>query len=201
MRYYFTMKLMKLFGSFVFFVFVLSCQTGPEPVAPQVQEPLPLPPPVEPLVTYVPELVEEDFAPVEVSQELYQTTIADIQALVGQLNGIIRARNYNSWRGYLADDYYRRISSAEFLEERTDELFRRDQIVASATGRTAQRRVLRTTRDYFEHIVVPSRSNDRVDDIAFLSDNQVRAYTIDNRGNILILYDLELIDGNWRIVN
>ena len=144
---------------------------------------------------------EEVLEIVEVSEELYQTTMADIQALVGELNGIIRSRNYNAWIGYLAEAYYQRVSSREFLEERTDELYRRDQIVASTTGRTAQRRILRTARDYFEHIVVPSRSNDRVDDIAFLSDNQVRAYTIDNRGTLLILYDLELIDGNWRIVN
>ena len=188
---------MKLIGSLILMVFVLSCQSSPEPAV--VQEPVL--PYIEPLVTYIPEETEEPVEIVEVSQELYQATIEQLQELVGQLNGIIRFRNYNDWREYLAEPYFQRISSQEFLDERTDELFRRDQIVAAATGRTAQRRVLRTTRDYFEHVVVPSRSNDRVDDIAFLSDNQVRAYTIDTRGNVLILYDLELINGNWRIVN
>ena len=194
---------MKLIGSLILITLFLSCASGPEPAAP----PAPVLPPAEQQVVYIPEdiietlEVEEEVYTVEVSQERYQTTMAELQELVDQLNGIIRGRNYATWVSYLSEAYYRRINAPEFLEERTEELFRRDTIVASATGRTAQRRVLRTSRDYFEHIVVPSRSNDRVDDIAFITDNQVRAYTIDNRGNLLILYDLELIDGNWRIAN
>jgi len=201
---------MRLIGSLLFIAVLLSCQSAP---APQEQPAPPPPQPAEPQVIIIPEEIEEIIEiteileieeyveTVEVSEELYQTTMAELQVLIGELNGIIRARNYPAWVGYLSEAYYARMNTREFLEERTDELFRRDQIVAAAMGRTAQRRVLRTSRDYFEHIVIPSRSNDRVDDIAFITDNQVRAYTIDNRGNLLILYDLELIGGNWRIVN
>ena len=187
-------------------ILILSCQSGPEPVA--SQDPAPPAPAApqtavvveEPTPVVVAEVPEEVFDPENVSEELYISTMAEVQALIGELNAIIRARNYTAWRGYLAEDYYQLINSPAFLEERTEELYRRDQIIAANLGRTAQRRILRTSRDYFEHIVIPSRSNDRVDDIDFISDNRVRAYTIDSRGNSLILYDLEIIDGNWRIV-
>ena len=183
---------MKLIGSLLLSIFVLACQTGPEPVTAP-----PTPPPAEPQAV----AVEEVFEPENVAQDLYDTTMAEVRALIGELNRIIRARNYDVWVGYLANDYFVRINSDEFLEERTEELFRREQIIAANMGRTAQRRVLRNSRDYFDHIVVPSRSNDRVDDIDFLSRTSVRAYTIDSRGNTLILYDLENIDGQWKIVN
>ena len=67
--------------------------------------------------------------------------------------------------------------------------------------RLVQKRILRTPRDYFDNVVVPSRSNDRVDDISFISENRVKAYTEDNRGNRVVLYDLEIIDNTWKIIN
>ena len=195
---------MKLIGSLIILAFILSCQTAPEPAAPVVVEPAPLPapPPADPPpVTVVAEEPEEIFEPENVSEELYISTMEQVQALIEQLNGIIRARNYPAWVEHLSQDYYRMINSAAFLNERTEELYRRDQMVATSTGRVAQRRVLRSSRDYFDHVVVPARSNDRVDDISFITESQVRAFTVDGRGNVLILYDLEIIDGNWRIVN
>ena len=198
-RYYDILLLMKLIGSIILITLFLSCQTGPEPAAPIPQDPVR--PPVVQAVT-VTQTEEVVFEPENVSEELYVSTMEQVQALIGQLNGIIRGRNYNAWTEHIAEDYYREMNGASFLEERTEELFRRDQMVAAAQGRpTPPRRILRSSRDYFEQIVVPSRSNDRVDDIQFLTDNRVRAFTIDSRGNVLILYDLELIDGNWKIVN
>ena len=143
------------------------------------------------------------FDPDNVPQDLYEATIKDIRAFIDVLNRIIRARDYNSWVTHLSDSYYQLINSAEFLEERTEDLFRRDQMVAQNMGRNprlVQRRVLRTARDYFEHIVVPSRSNDRVDDITFVSATQIIVYTVDSRGQRLILYNLKKIDNRWKII-
>jgi|GEM_PF-1534742 len=144
-----------------------------------------------------------NFTPVTVSAERYEATMAEVQTLIAELNGIIRARNYNAWLGYLADSYLETISSEEFLEERTEELFRRDQIVAQNAGRDprhVRRRELRNTRDYFDNVVVPSRSNDRLDDIAFVSRDHIIAYTVDSRGQRLILYNLVFIDNTWKII-
>ena len=192
----------------------LSCGSGPEPAeqtlppAPITQTPEPVPsdpvllPPQEPAVDLSAQ--EPVFDAESVSEEKYETTKADVQALIGELNKIIRAQNYNGWRSYLSDSYFEEISSKQFLEDKTEELYKRDQIVASNLGRDpkrVQKKMLRTPRDYFTNVVVPSRQNDRMDDIEFISENRVKAYTVDSRGNRLILYDLELINNQWMIIN
>jgi len=192
-------------------VFALSCGTAPEPQGSGTQaeqpepaaEPVQTAPPEQPVQPVAPP-EEKVFDPQSITDEMFANTKADVQALIADLNRIIRARNFNGWVAYLAETYYREISSAAFLEERTDELYKRDQIVAQNTGRDprlVQKKNLRTARDYFENVVVPSRSNDRMDEIDFLSENRVRAYTVDTRGTRLILYDLELIDKMWKIIN
>jgi hypothetical protein len=207
-------------------ILVFSCVAGPEPVIPEdhteqpapkepakegpppdpieekilpTEEPLPREP--APLPTAAEEVV---FDPGSISEEIYKITKADIQGLVRELNSIIRARNYTAWLGYLSENYLEVINSKSFLEEKTEDLYRRDQIIASSTGRdprSVAKRVLRSPRDYFENVVVPSRANDRVDDIAYISETNVRAYTMDTRGNRLILYDLEHINSKWKIIN
>ena len=165
--------------------------TEPVPVAP----PPVVPPPIEPPVQVV-------FDPMSITEERRASTKADIQGLITELNSIIRARNYNTWLGYLAKEYLDEISSRGFLEERTEDLYRRDQIVAANMGRdprTVHKRVLMTPRDYFDLVVVPSRTNDRVDDIAYVSEYHVKAYTMDSRGQRLILYELVMIDNKWKI--
>ena len=142
------------------------------------------------------------FDPDNISSTLYESTKTDIQSLIQTLDGIIRARNYDAWLGYLSDSYRSQISASDFLDERTEELHRRNQIVAAAMGRnprTVEKKELKTLRDYFDNVVVPSRANDRVDDIAFISETRIRAYMVDNRGTRLILYDLEIIGNNWKI--
>ena len=176
---------------------VLSCGSGAQPVeqppagpAPAVVAEQPAPP--QPAV----------FDPARVSEEMFEATKLEVQALIEDLNGIIRARNYDAWTEHLSASYFETISSQAFLGERAEELYRRDLAVAASLGREArlvQRRAMRTPRDYFDHVVVPARQNDRVDDISFTSNDEVVAHTVDSRGNRLILYNLERIDGKWKI--
>ena len=213
---------MKRIGLFLLPVVLLfSCGSGPQ-TTPVDAEPVPqnqnstqlesppqaVPPP--PTVSSAPEpktevkVEEKVFDPGTISQEKHDAAKADVQALIADLNRIIRARNYNVWRTYLADSYFQEISSHAFLEERTEDLYRRDQIVAQNLGRDpkrVQKKILRTPKDYFDNVVVPSRSNDRMDEIDFVSENRVKAYTVDSRGQRLILYDLEIIENKWKIIN
>jgi len=179
----------------------------PEPEPEPIPEPEPTPepepqPPPEPVQSII--VIEKVFDPGIITQEMFETTKADVQALIMDLNRIIKDRNYNAWRTYLADSYFKEISSRAFLDERTEELYKRDQTVASNLGRNprlVQKKILRTPKDYFDNVIVPSRSNDRMDDINFVSEKHVKAYTMDSRGNLLVLYDLELIDNKWKIIN
>ncbi|MDR1565871.1 MAG: hypothetical protein LBS48_01140 [Treponema sp.] len=180
---------------------------APVPVQadPPAPEPMPEPAPA-PVVEPAPAPVEEEpvFNPGSISQEEFDTAKNEVQALVEDLNRIIRARNYNYWLTYLSKSYLEEINSPEYLDEMTEKLYERDRSVATNLGRdpkSVQKRILRNSRDFFTYVVVPSRANDHVDDIEYVSENQVTAYTLDNRGQRLILYNLETIDGQWKISN
>jgi hypothetical protein len=191
-------------------ILVLSCGSKPPPTvepahpAEVTQAVIQPPPPAYPLNVEAAPESHEVFDPTHVSAEKYTTTMHDIQDLISDLNRIIRAKNYFEWLGYLSNAYLGEISSEEFLTEKTEELYNRDMIVASNTGRNprqVQKRILKNPRDYFDNVVVPSRTNDHVDDIDFVSEFQIKAYTVDTRGNRLILYNLELIGNKWMIMH
>ena len=172
-------------------LFGVSCETTPpvEAAPPETvitQPPEVLEPTVIPEQTPVEETLEYIFDPDSISQEVFETTKADIQQLVMDLNRIIRANNYNAWLTYLSDEYRVMINSKEFL----DNIKERFPVF---------RNRLNTARDYFTYVVVPSRANDQVDDIEFTSEDEVTAYTLDSNRQRLILYHLKYIEGNWKI--
>jgi len=204
---------------------VLYCKTGPEPpeasltlerkvpivlkneekgpMEVSVETPVDTPAkaPVE-----APVSVETIFDPNNITEEEFLATKTEITALISDLNNIIKTRNFTAWVLNLSSSYYAEISSRKFLNDRTEELYRRDQIVAQNTGRDpnmVEKRVLRTAMDYFNYVVVPSRANDRLDDISFISESHVRAYTVDERrgGQRLVLYELAHINDTWKIIN
>jgi hypothetical protein len=174
--------------------FVLSCGGDPEPQAPVRPRPAqtakPSVAPENPRqesagVSEQPQPAAEVFDPASITKEEYDAAKAEVQQLIQKLNGIIRARNYTSWVSYLGEDYFKLISSREYL----------DQI--KATYNLA----LNDVREYFNKVVVPSRTNDRVDDIKYISQNRVIVYTISQKGDRLRLYDLEKTDEGWKIIN
>ena len=209
---------MKKFGILLIlpFIFTLSCETTPTTSeqeflldmleadehislapSPETDAPSEEPPPEEP----PPE--SQSFDPSQISSELYEATKAEIQDIVQKLDTIIRARDYNAWLVYLSNPFLEEISSPKFLAEMTEVLYDRDKRIAVALSRNprnVEKKEIKTLRDYFDNVVVPSRANDRVDDIDFLSETKVRAYTVNNQGTRLLLYDLEIIDASWKII-
>jgi hypothetical protein len=182
----------------VFMLMNISCASNPPVVENSVEDPpiavLPEPEPVEQPPVQVQTVVETPptppavpvFNPASISQEVFDTAKADIQRLVEDLNRIIRAGNYNTWLTYLSEEYRNRINSREFLNE--------INTYPGVRGR------INSARDYFNYVVVPSRANDHVDDIEFISQQEVRAYTLGSQGQRLVLYDLEYINNRWMIV-
>jgi hypothetical protein len=169
----------------VLFIQLFSCGSEPAEI-PEAQ-------PEAPAVAETP--VEEpagddDFDPSSISQEVFDSTKSDVQKLILDLNRIIRAKNYNTWVSYLGKAYLDKISSREFLASVSDQPYLK-----------SKRIILTSLRDYFEKVVVPSRANDRVDDIAFVSQKQVKVYTINDKGERLRLYDLENLGDGWKIIN
>jgi hypothetical protein len=123
------------------------------------------------------------FDPSTISAEVKTATMTDIAAYVEQLNAIIRAKDFTAWKARLTDEYVRHFSDPEVL---------------SGPSKTLGRK-LADLRDYFLYVVYPSRQYDRVDDIEFISETEVTAYTVNPKGERLVLYSLEKIDGVWKI--
>ena len=174
------------------FLFFASCETKPPVVAeaPQEIRPVPEPPVIAETEYTEPEAPVEEaaFDPGNVSQEVYETTLVDIQQLVLNLNRIIRARDFDTWLLDLSDDYRNWLNSSEFIIDLHERY-------------PAFRETVRSARDYFIRVVVPSRANDHVDDIEFITETQVKAYSEDARGQRVVLYSLENVEGKWKITN
>lgn len=172
-----------------------SCKTDGEPV--ETEFPVPEVSPIlieevilNPLET-VQELIEEEhFDPDTITPEVYNTAKKDVQQLIKELNQIIRSRNYNVWVSYLGEAYFEEINSPEFLQRVSESSFLKSKNTVLSDG-----------KDYFTHVVVPSRANSRVDDIEFVSQNRVKAFMVTAQGQRLRLYDLEDFGDGWKIIN
>ena len=179
-----------------------------------VEAPLPMPPPVMPLVieapaaveaapvvaplieipSPAPEIVAEVFDPSNVPEALYESTILEVRVFIDSLNRVIQSRNFESWRASLSDDFFGYISSPEHLRR-----------ISEMNAMRARGITLRSAEDFFQHVVVPSRANSRVDEIEFIDENRVKAFTVTtNRAGQtqrLRLYDLEFANNTWIIIN
>jgi hypothetical protein len=172
----------------VLFTLFLSCGSEPESAPADIPETRN----EEPVIVEASvEKTDDDvFDPLSISQELFDSTKIDVQQLIADLNRIIRAKNYNTWVSHLGKAYLDKISSGEFLASVSAQPYLKNKKIT-----------LTSAKDYFEKVVVPSRTNDRVDDIAFVSQNRVKVYTINDKGERLRLYDLENLGEGWKIIN
>lgn len=134
---------------------------------------------------------------VEVTQELYDQTFAEVKAFIENLNKIIDNKDYNAWKNTLSDERFTEISSPDFLARASE-----------TPGLKTRKIVLRLPKDYFINVVVPSRANSRVDEIEFVGNHQVKAYflrTTKKDGNTevtrLRLYELIKIGNEWKIIS
>jgi hypothetical protein len=158
-----------------------------EPAAVPENEPTSDP---EPEPVLAPEPPSTSATSSEASRTVSKTTlIADLQGFVLNLNAIIQAKDYDAWLQYLTPAYINYWSDPETLTRVSESLVLRRQNL-----------VLRSLRDYFDHVVYPSRQVDRIDDIEFL-ENSIRVITINTKGERLVLYNLEKIGDTWFIAN
>jgi len=185
-----------IMGKFLYLLLVtlvcMACASAPAGVEHVPPEPVD----IEELVLL--EQEDEDLhAPIEIDQETYDTTLAEVKLFIEYINELIARRNFAGWRDALSDEYFARISSREHLASASQSPFLR-----------ARNITLQTAQDYFLHVVVPSRANARVDEIEFEADGRVRAFFVETmtRGGQtetrrLRLYHLININGTWKITN
>ena len=158
-------------------------------------------PPAEPVII----APHEDGSPgqIVVSKEVYDNTLAEVKLFVEKLNLIIKNKDYTGWLDALSEEFFARISSAEFLASASESKLLRSQKI-----------VLKTPMDYFIHVVVPARSNSNVDEIEFTAINAVKVYYVERaerqkENNMTVtearrlrLYELIKKSGDtWKIID
>ena len=162
----------------------------------KVEEPRAKPEPVvakkEPAAKVKPESVEEkntviaEFEGVTITKETYDQTKTEMEKIVEKLNRITASKDYSQWLTFLSEDYKRQYSQALTLQKVSEAL-------------PVKGIKLKSLKDYFTYVFVPSRQNVRVDDIKFVSPTRVNV--IMKQANVsLLVYGLENIDGTWKLI-
>ncbi|GBU27871.1 hypothetical protein R84B8_01414 [Treponema sp. R8-4-B8] len=117
-----------------------------------------------------------------------------MQKFIEEQNKNIKNKNFDAWKNSLSPEYFAEISSEENLKR-----------ISAQPGMKSRKIVLKTARDYFDNVVVPSRADLHVEEIEFISANRVKAFTITTNKageeQRLRLYDLEKIGNSWTIIN
>lgn len=172
---------------------LLACVQAPEPKEeppPAAQEVSPEPEPqpeAEAAEEPEPEAAEEEQSEPEaepeefvVTEELYQQTFDDIETVIAELNSLIRDKDYDAWLQYLTEGYIEQTSESEYL------------------GKWIKDPDKRTLNTYFLEVVVSTRSRVKLDEIEFIDDASVYAYTV-YKGEKYLLYYLVKTEEGWKI--
>ena len=116
-----------------------------------------------------------------------QEEIEDIYQVIMELNWVIASRNYNRWLDRLTESYKDKFTSPDTLK------------MISEFPKLAFRSIsLRTLKDYFHLVVVPSHSSTFFSHIEMLEDNRVVVYT-SFKGQRAKLYQLVKVENSWKI--
>jgi hypothetical protein len=120
-----------------------------------------------------------------VTKELYTKVFTEIGDLITTLDSVIKEKNYDEWLTYLSDEYVERTGSAGFLQAASSSPLLQNSHVT-----------LKTLKDYFLNVVVPSRAQAALDRLDFIDSAHVKAITIHD-GDAIILYLFVRVDDRW----
>ena len=152
----------------------------PEPVV-EKKEPVAEVKPVEEKDTVIAE-----FEGVTITKETYNQTKTEMEIIVDKLNHITATKDYAQWLTFLSDEYKRYYSQTATLNKVSEAL-------------PVKGIKLKSLKDYFTYVFVPSRQNVRVEDIKFVSPTRVNV--IMKQANVSLLgYSLENIDSSWKLI-
>ncbi len=167
-------------------IFILACVTEPQPPHIETVEE----PPPEKVIEEIhetPDDTESEDQEFEVTQSMYEQAFEEIEELIAKLNSVIARGQFNRWKTFISQAYSEKYSSDETLNEYNQY----PQLLENNI-------VLTSLEDYFKVVVVPSRSQAVLKEIVFVSENKIVAYSSFD-GKRAKLYELEKIDGMWKI--
>ena len=179
---------------FLPFFFLISCVTPAKPAQTAQDQPIPAQTdtgaqPDHGTQTSTPDqdTVVAQFDKVTITKQTFEHTKTEMQLVVEQLNKITYARDYQSWLGWLSDEYYQTYSDPQVLET----------VSASLPTKGIK---LKNLKDYFNYVFVPSRQNMRVDNIQFVSPTRVYVIMEIMPNSPAAIYILEKTQAGWKLV-
>lgn len=142
--------------------------------------------------TEIPNTTDEDtivaqFESFSVTKYIFNITKSEIQLVVEDLNKITNTRDYLRWLTYLSEEYRLHFSDPAVLEK----------VSLSLPSKGIK---LKTLKDYFTYVFVPSRQNMRVDDITFVSPTRVYVIMEIATKSSAAIYILEKTLEGWKLV-
>jgi hypothetical protein len=133
------------------------------------------------------EPVEEPSESFAVTEDIYNETFSEIENLISKLDATIKEKNYEEWLRNLSEEYISFTSRPEFLQSASQSpLLQKSNIT------------LKTLKDYFLSVVVPSHAQATLARLDFMDETHVKAITI-IREEPVILYLLVKVDGRWMV--
>ncbi|MBN2618361.1 MAG: hypothetical protein JXR64_08645 [Spirochaetales bacterium] len=178
---------MKKIALFLTSVLLLTSCLTPKPDEKQIEVVEVIPEP-EPVIEEV--IVQEPAPEPEVyvaTEEEYDRTFEEVELLIQKLNKIISSNDYDNWKSFLSESYIEKYGDQEYLLKQSDNPVLKDYGIK-----------LKTLKDYFRYVVVPSRSNVVVDEIQFITETSIKAFTFKNNNKFLV-YLLIKSDSGWII--
>jgi hypothetical protein len=127
------------------------------------------------------------FDTVAITKLTFENTKTEMQLVVEELNKITLEKDYTKWLTWLSEEYKQTYSDLAML----------DKVSASLPIKGVK---LKTLRDYFEYVFVPSRQNMRVDDIQFVSPTRVYVIMEITPKSPAAIYILEKTPSGWKLV-
>jgi len=180
-------------------VLLSSCKTIPDQADPPVTPPttdtgtVQADPQNQPQTPTMTEPVSDEdtivaqFDTVTITKQTFKVIKTEIQVVVEDLNKVTFSKDYDRWQTYLSEEYRQNFSDPLTLEK----------VSASLPVKGIQ---LKTLKDYFTYVFVPSRQNMRVDDIQFVSPTRVYVIMEITPKSPAAIYILEKTGGGWKLV-
>lgn len=134
------------------------------------------------------EAVIECETEIAVTEEVYRTTLSEIDELLQELTGAIRTGDYRLWLTYLSEEYKHKYDNPVVLADLSESPTLKDNNL-----------MLRSLGDYFRYVVMPSRKGSvRIDRIVFTHPDRLKVVML-IEGLPVILYTMRKENGIWKV--
>lgn len=121
-----------------------------------------------------------------VTREEFEEDKAQILQIIDELSKIMEKEDYESWVKYIAPDSLKYYSNPQNIRKAQKKL----------PDKTIQ---LAGQKDYFKYVFIPSRKRSQVDEIRYISKENIKAVQVKSDNSVIIYYYFVKVNGKWMV--